>query len=119
MKLHEAIQMIEQGKKMRLPWWGPERYVCVDNKNCIVDQNGQAALIYGALCDDWEEFKEMKKEEAPQVFKDLYRIVNEILDLRFEEDIILQFIRDNDYDYPLVDLQRLLIAVNNVYNLEK
>jgi hypothetical protein len=45
-------------------------------------------------------------------------VVNEILSLRFEEDIILQFIKDNDYEYPLVDLKHLLEVLNNIYNLD-
>lgn len=121
MKLHEAVELIEQGKKVRLPWWGEKRYVHANEKNCIVDQEGQAAMIYGALCDDWElveEPVEVEKMEAPQIFKDLYKVVNEILLLRFEEDIILQFIKDNDYEYPLVDLKHLLEALNNIYNLD-
>ena len=121
MKLHEAIKHMEEGKKVRLPYWNKDKYVCVNEKNCIVDHEGQITMIYGILSDEWELVEDKPKferMEAPQVFKDLYKVVNDVMKLPFEDDIILQFIKNNDYEYSLDSLQHLLNAMNNLYNLD-
>ena len=118
MKFHEAMKKIQRGGKVRRNNWINGCYLHLNEDNEIVDEQNRA-YYFTNITDDWEEIIEDDREEVMQVYKDLYRVVNEAYNVHIYDDIILKFITQNDYRYMIDELKVLLDMMNNVYKLDK
>ena len=117
MKFHEAIEKIQNGKKVRRSNWISGCYLHLKD-NVIVDEQDRE-YYFTNITDDWEEIVEDDRIEVMKVYKDLYRVINEAYNVHIYDDIILKFIAQNDYKYMIDELKVLLDMMNNVYKLDK
>lgn len=123
MKLYEAIEKMYEGEKIRRKDWYENCYIYLNNDDVIVDERENKFYITN-VGGDWEVVEEVEmveegRKETLEVFKELYRTVNEIQDLHIYDNIILKFIEQNDYRYVIDELKVLLDMMNNVYKLDK
>ena len=122
MKLYEAMEKMYEGEKIRRKDWYERCYIYLNNDDVIVDERENKFYITN-VGGDWEVVEEVKmteeREDTLEVFKELYRAVNEIQDLHIYDNIILKFIEQNDYRYVIDELKVLLDMMNNVYKLDK
>ena len=112
-----------EGEKIRRKDWYENCYIYLNNDDVIVDERENKFYITN-VGGDWEvvkvveEVKERRKDTL-EVFKELYRVVNEIQDLHIYDNIIIKYIENNDYRYMIGELKALLDMMNNVYKLDK
>ena len=122
MKLYEAMEKMYEGEKIRRKDWYERCYIYLNNDDVIVDERENKFYITN-VGGDWEVVEEVKmteeREDTLEVFKELYRAVNEIQDLHIYDNIILKFIEQNDYRYVIDELKVLLDMMNNVYKLDE
>ena len=123
MKLYEAMEKMYEGEKIRRKDWYERCYIYLNIDDVIVDERENKFYITN-VGGDWEvveEVEEVKegRKDTLEVFKELYRTVNEIQDLHIYDNIILKFIEQNDYRYVIDELKVLLDMMNNVYKLDK
>ena len=123
MKLYEAMEKMYEGEKIRRKDWYENCYIYLNNDDVIVDERENKFYITN-VGGDWEVVEEVEmieegRKDALEVFKELYRTVNEIQDLHIYDNIILKFIEQNDYRYVIDELKVLLDMMNNVYKLDK
>ena len=117
MKLYEAMEKMYEGEKIRRKDWYENCYIYLNNDDVIVDERENKFYITN-VGGDWEVVKEGRKETL-KVFKELYRVVNEIQDLNIHDNIIIKYIKNNDYRYMIDELKVLLDMMNNVYKLDE
>lgn len=124
MKLYEAMEKMYDGEKIRRKDWYENCYIYLNNDDVIVDERENKFYITN-VGGDWEVVEvvevveEGRREDTLEVFKELYRTVNEIQDLHIYDNIILKFIEQNDYRYVIDELKVLLDMMNNVYKLDE
>ena len=123
MKLYEAMEKMYEGEKIRRKDWYENCYIYLNNDDVIVDERENKFYITN-VGGDWEVVEEVEmieegRKDALEVFKELYRTVNEIQDLHIYDNIILKFIEQNDYRYVIDELKVLLDMMNNVYKLDE
>ena len=112
-----------EGEKIRRKDWYENCYIYLNNDDVIVDERENKFYITN-VGGDWEvvkvveEVKERRKDTL-EVFKELYRVVNEIQDLHIYDNIIIKYIENNDYRYMIDELKYLLDMMNNVYKLDE
>lgn len=117
MKFHEAMEKIQRGGKVRRNNWISGCYLHLKDNEIVDEQN--RAYYFTNITDDWEEVVEDDRIEVMKVYKDLYRVVNEVYNVHIYDDIILKFIAQNDYEYMIDELKVLLDMMNNIYKLDK
>ena len=117
MKFYEAMEKIQNGKKIRRSYWVSGCYLHLKD-NVIVDEKDRE-YYFPNVSDDWEEVVEDDRIEVMKVYKDLYKVVNEAYNVPICDDIILKFIEQTDYKYMIDGLKLLLDMMNNVYKLDK
>lgn len=117
MKLYEAMEKMYEGEKIRRKDWYERCYIYLNNDDVIVDERENKFYITN-VGGDWEVVEEGRKD-ALEVFKELYRVVNEIQDLHIHDNIIIKYIENNDYRYMIDELKYLLDMMNNVYKLDE
>lgn len=117
MKLHEAMEKMYEGEKIRRKDWYENCYIYLNNDDIIVDERENKFYITN-VGGDWEVVEEERKDTL-KVFKELYRAVNEIQDLHIYDNIIIKYIENNDYRYMIDELKMLLDMMNNVYKLDE
>ena len=117
MKLYEAMEKMYEGEKIRRKDWYENCYIYLNNDDVIVDERENKFYITN-VGGDWEVVKEGRKETL-KVFKELYRVVNEIQDLHIHDNIIIKYIENNDYRYTIGELKALLDMMNMVYKLDE
>ena len=123
MRLYEAMEKMYEGEKIRRKDWYENCYIYLNNDDIIVDERENKFYITN-VGGDWEVVEEVEmieegREDTLEVFKELYKAVNEIQDLHIYDNIILKFIEQNDYRYVIDELKVLLDMMNNVYKLDK
>lgn len=123
MKLYEAMEKMYEGEKIRRKDWYERCYIYLNNDDVIVDERENKFYITN-VGGDWEVVEEVEmieegREDTLEVFKELYKAVNEIQDLHIYDNIILKFIEQNDYRYVIDELKVLLDMMNNVYKLDE
>ena len=118
MKFLEAMEVLGNGGKVRRYGWVKGEYLTLDENGGVVDGFNRPYYI-SKLTDDWEEYKEDTREEVLQVYKDLYRIVNEAMRVPIEDDLLLKWISQNDFRYMIDELQAMLNLINLYYRLDK
>ena len=123
MKLYEAMEKMYEGEKIRRKDWYENCYIYLNNDDVIVDERENKFYITN-VGGDWEVVEEVEmieegREDTLEVFKELYKAVNEIQDLHIYDNIILKFIEQNDYRYVIDELKVLLDMMNNVYKLDE
>ena len=123
MRLYEAMEKMYEGEKIRRKDWYENCYIYLNNDDVIVDERENKFYITN-VGGDWEVVEEVEmieegREDTLEVFKELYKAVNEIQDLHIYDNIILKFIEQNDYRYVIDELKVLLDMMNNVYKLDE
>lgn len=118
MKFHEAMNVLGDGGKVRRHGWIKGAYLTLDENGGVIDEIGRPYHL-SKLTDDWEVYEEDTREDVLQVYKDLYRIVNEAMDVPINDDLILKWISRNDFKYMLDELQAMLNLINLYYRLDK
>ena len=122
MKLYEAMEKMYEGEKIRRKDWYERCYIYLNNDDVIVDERENKFYITN-VGGDWEVVEEVEmaeeRKDTLEVFKELYKAVNEIQDLHIYDNIILKFIEQNDYRYVIDELKVLLDMMNNVYKLDE
>lgn len=123
MKFYEAMELLESGKKVRKVNWNKNCFLYIDKETGdILDEEKRMYYFTNIKAkDEWEEYLGDLDDriEVMQVYKDLYRVVNEAYNVHIYDDIILKFIEQNDYRYMIDELKVLLDMMNNVYKLDK
>ena len=123
MKFYEAMELLENGKKVRKTNWNKNCFLYIDKETGdILDEEKRMYYFTNIKAkDEWEEYLGDLDDriEVMQVYKDLYRVVNEAYNVHIYDDIILKFIEQNDYRYMIDELKVLLDMMNNVYKLDK
>lgn len=117
MKLHEAMEKMYEGEKIRRKDWYENCYIYLNNDDIIVDERENKFYIT-SVGGDWEVVEEGRKDTL-KVFKELYRVVNEIQDLNIHDNIIIKYIENNDFRYTIDELNYLLDMMNIVYKLDE
>lgn len=120
MRFFEAMELLESGKKVRKVNWNEGCYLYINEETGdILDEEDRMYYFTNIKAtDNWEEYKEDTRKEVEPIFKELYRIVQEIIRLPIERDLILQFITQNDFRYNLDELKLILDILNNNYKLD-
>lgn len=123
MKLYEAMEKMYEGEKIRRKDWYENCYIYLNNDDVIVDERENKFYITN-VGGDWEVVEEVEeveegRKDTLEVFKELYRIVNEIQDLHIYDNIIIKYIENNDYRYMIGELKALLDMMNMVYKLDE
>lgn len=115
MKLLEAFNEMDKGKKIRHKDWKEGTYICKNEEGKIVWQSG---YMFSGLDgfnfndDSWQEYEERK--DAPQLFKDLYKLAKEYS----MEHIWWGAYYDVDDDY-IEKLYEQLEGLNKIYKLDE
>lgn len=123
MKLYEAMEKMYEGKKIRRKDWYERCYIYLNIDDVIVDERENKFYITN-VGGDWEVVEEVEvveegRKDTLKVFKELYRVVNEIQDLNIHDNIIIKYIKDNDFRYTIGELKALLDMMNMVYKLDE
>lgn len=126
MKLTEALEMLEKGKKIRKKTYPENQYLMIDKDNVLVDATGVRVdyrLIPDILSkedlvnDVWELFDD--REEIEKEWKDLYNAVM-MIDYKYETADYKTYSLVEEFGESMMDeLYEILDKMNEKYKLDK
>lgn len=122
MKVYEAMKALGEGKKIKKRNWEHDAYLVIDEDLDILDEEGNE-FEFGFINlndDDWEIVDE--REEADQLLKDLYKILDTFLDYDYNQYDVFLYDEPQD-EYKDIDHMRGLFIqlkeMNKYYKLDK
>ena len=118
MKFWEAMKSLEEGKKVRHISWYDAHYLYIDN--CGIVRHSIGGEEYKEVVDmhsEWELYDDRK--EVPKIFKDLYKLINEIEGMKWNDDVYIQWVDSNYKENYVTPLYKQLSKINKEYKLDK
>ena len=83
MKFSEAMKLLEEGKKVRVPAWGNEEYIWISD-NRVVDENGNDFYFKGChFAYNWEEYIEPETKKIEKLSSSLEGIIDPTINERY------------------------------------
>jgi hypothetical protein len=83
-----ALKLLKEGKKIRLPNWSPESFIQKVEYGKLVCHTGKSAYFMDSHFDrtDWEEYKESIAEDVESTFN---RLFNNMFDSKRTERVFI------------------------------
>lgn len=126
MKLAEALEMLEKGKKIRKKSYPENQWLMIAENGTLIDESGvhvDFKLIPDILTkedlanDVWELFDD--RDEIAKEWKDLYNAIMTI-DYKYETADYKTYQLVEEFGESMIDyLYELLESMNKIYKLDK
>lgn len=117
MNMVEAMEALLIGKKVRRTGWVDNAYI-YEMGGSLYDQNGRVCGFTSSNESEWEVYDDRK--EAPQAYKDLYKLIDILYnDVDVIDDVHTQWTDKHGEDDYIIKLYQQLQQMNKEYKLDK